>query len=355
VIILKPLDVDIRHGFERLLATWWGQNWPDSNQQEIVRWRYHHRSDTHLTWVACDGEDCVAMLNSRLSLHLLDGDPVMVRETADWFCLPQYRAQLLGLRLLRKMQECGDPILVIGGSKTNRSLLTKMHWNILPPARNYILPVTLRGFAANILRIAWPPHEALARLMSPKLPYRTPRPQPRPSGASVCRAVPLRADDWSDIENTLSRGLAAQFEQEHWRWLNTMPDWFAVPRGLLFYSGSRITGVSLSQLEPAAAGLDARILHVQSAHRDESLLRWIFAQTAAALAECGAQFIRCRASTPEKSDALEAVGFQFVQEVPCFWWSRRGMPVPVTADLGYLRGDDALPLPALRGRKLAAR
>jgi len=29
--------------------------------------------------------------------------------------------------------------------------------------------------------------------------------------------------------------------------------------------------------------------------------------------------------------------------------------VPAAADLGYLRGDDALPLPALRGRRLSRR
>jgi hypothetical protein len=152
-ITLRRLGADYRDSFERLLARWWGQNWPDGLQQELVRWRYHQRPEGHLTWVACDGNECVAMLDSRLSQHCLDGVPLMVRETADWYCLPEYRTQMLGLRLMRKMQEYGDPILVINGSQANRTLLSRLHWNQLPVARNYILPVTLRGLAANLLRL----------------------------------------------------------------------------------------------------------------------------------------------------------------------------------------------------------
>jgi hypothetical protein len=96
--------------------------------------------------------------------------------------------------------------------------------------------------------------------------------------------------------------------------------------------------------------LDAHILHVQPAYQNARLLAWMVAETAAVLAARGADFVRCRVSTPEKIAAVEAVGFRFVQKVSCFWWSKAGQPVPAVADLGFLRGDDALPLPALRGR-----
>ena len=294
------------------------------------------------------------MLDSRLSPHLLDGVPVMVRETADWFCLPQYRTQMLGLRLLRKMQACGDPMLVIGGSVTNRDLLAKLHWRKLSPARNYILPATMRGLLANLLRVAWPPHEALARLVPHTLPYRPHRRRPSP-GVDGVRCVYLGPDRWFDLASQRVSGLAAELGQQHWAWLNAMPRGFAQPLGLLFLVRNDVLGVSLSQIEPAAAGLDARILHVQVAHRDDRLLARIFAETAAELIAQGADFIRCRVSAPAKIAAAEVSGFRFVQEVPCFWWSTPGMPVPAAADLGYLRGDDALPLPALRGRRLSRR
>ncbi|HSZ93296.1 MAG TPA: GNAT family N-acetyltransferase [Acetobacteraceae bacterium] len=351
-ITLRRLGADYRDSFERLLARWWGQNWPDGLQQELVRWRYHQRPEGHLTWVACDGNECVAMLDSRLSQHCLDGVPLMVRETADWYCLPEYRTQMLGLRLMRKMQEYGDPILVINGSQANRTLLSRLHWNQLPVARNYILPVTLRGLAANLLRLWWPRHEALAAAVWHRLPYRPPRRQPPLSGGSTCRVIPLQADQWFELESAPASGLAARFDQAHWQWLNAMPKSFARPLGLLFEADGSTVGMSLSQLEPAASGLDAHILHVQPAYQNARLLAWMVAETAAVLATRGADFVRCRVSTPEKIDAVEAVGFRFVQEVPCFWWSKAGQPVPGVADLGFLRGDDALPLPALRGRQV---
>ena len=133
-----------------------------------------------------------------------------------------------------------------------------------------------------------------------------------------------------------------------------MPVGLAQPVGLLFRKHDRILGVSLSQIEPAAAGLDARIMHVQSASANDRLLAWMFAETAVALVARGADFIRCRVSTPDKIVAVEAAGFIFSQSSPCFWWSRPDLPAPVMADVGYMRGDDGLPLPALRGRRLAA-
>jgi hypothetical protein len=354
MITLRRLDTDTCPSFDRLLAILWEQNWPDSVQQGIVRWRYRERPSGHLTWLACDGDECVAMMDSRVSPHALDGHTVMVRETADWFCLPEYRQQLLGLRLLRQMQASGEPILVIGGSDANRSLLSRLHWKLLPPVCNYILPVTLRGLAANLLRQTVPPHEARARLMWRRLPCRPPRRLPPPSAGAACEVVPLQPDEWFDLENPRSSGLTALLERAHWQWLNAMPPDFARPLALLFRQGTRIIGVSLSQLEPAAAGLDARILHVQPAREDAGLLAWMFAETAAALVARGAEFIRCRVSTPEKTAAIEAVGFKFSQMAPCFWWSKPSLAAPAAADVGYLRGDDALPLLALRGRRLAA-
>jgi hypothetical protein len=353
MITLRRLNADLRDSFERLLARWWGQNWPDSFQQTLVGWRYHQRPAGHVTWVACDDNECVAMLDSRLSQYRLDGVPLMVRETADWYCRPEYRTQMLGLRLMRRMQEYGDPILVINGSQANRTLLARMHWNMLPTARNYILPVTLRGLAANLLRLWWPPHEALAAAVWRRLPYRPPRRQPALPGSVTCRAVPLQTDQWFALESAPVPGLAPQLEQMHWQWLHAMPRSFARPLGLLFQADGRTVGVSASQLEPSASGLDAHILHVQPAYQDARLLRWMVAETAAVLAARGADFIRCRIATPEKRAAVEAAGFRFVQEVPCFWWSKAGQPAPAVADVGFLRGDDALPLPALRGRRLA--
>ena len=63
----------------------------------------------------------------------------MVRETCDWFCLPEYRAFGVGLHLMRRMMAKPEPILVIGGTTYTRDLLPRLKWTRLPDVGNYLL------------------------------------------------------------------------------------------------------------------------------------------------------------------------------------------------------------------------
>src|SRR6478672_10662270 len=94
------LEGAIRPAFERLLAQVWGQTWSEDLARTLVRWRYDDRTPAGETWLAMDGEKCVAMVDSFLRPYLLDGRPILLRETCDWFCLPRYRPLGVGIRLM---------------------------------------------------------------------------------------------------------------------------------------------------------------------------------------------------------------------------------------------------------------
>jgi hypothetical protein len=347
---MRPLTSDLYASFCRLLSEAWEHDCSADVMQKIVRWRYQDRPSGHVTWLACVEDKCVAMLDSTVRPYLLHGQRIMVRETADWYCQAEYRQFGLGLRVLRQLKKYPEPVLVVGGSEMTRQILPRLGWDILPQMRSYVLAVTARGLAANVLRQRWPAREPLAGLISRRLPFRSPRRVPPPPGKSEVRL--LGHEEWCDTPADTSGALIGLLEREHWTWLAGMPPEFAKPFCLVFRLDGAVVGLALAQLEPSATGFDGRIVHLQAAYSDIPLLTWIISSTAQLLVERGAEFIRCFVSTPQKCAAIKSVGFLFSQALPCHWWSRPGVAVPGAIDLDYLRGDDAQPLGAMRGRKL---
>ena len=108
----KVLDPSLRVPFELLLKQTWQQNWFGPLAEQIVDWRYFDRPPGSLTWVAMEDDACVGMIDSMVRPYLLDGQRIMVRETADWYCAPAYRKFGVGLWLLRKLQIYPEPVFM---------------------------------------------------------------------------------------------------------------------------------------------------------------------------------------------------------------------------------------------------
>jgi hypothetical protein len=349
-IVLRPLTADLYDSFARLLSEVWAHDCSGEVMREILEWRYRGRPSGHVTWLACVEDECVAMLDSMVHPYLLHGQRIMVRETADWYCQEKYRRFGLGLRVLRQLKKYPEPVLVVGGSEMTRQILPKLGWDILPEMHSYVLAVTARGLASTMLRKKWPAREPLARLIYRRLPLRTPHRIPPPPGKSEVQV--FGREEWCDAPADTSGALIGLLEREHWTWLAGMPPEFARPFCLVFRLDGAVVGLALAQLEPTATGLDGRIVHLQAARSDIPLLAWMISTAAQALVQRGAEFLRCFVSTPEKRAAVQSVGFVYSQFLPCYWWNRPGVAVPDKIDIDYLRGDDAQPLAAMRGRKL---
>src|SRR5690242_632906 len=113
-----PLDADNRAAFELLLRETWSQNrWHPTLARQVVQWRYTDRPDrdTAVTWLAMDGDRCVAMIDCMTRRYLLDGKLIQVRETADWYATQEARRSAAGLTVLMQLLRRSEPIVVLGG------------------------------------------------------------------------------------------------------------------------------------------------------------------------------------------------------------------------------------------------
>ncbi|MGG5818513.1 GNAT family N-acetyltransferase [Falsiroseomonas sp. HW251] len=346
---LRPLDASAYPAFEALLAEAWARNWDAGLQRDLAAWRYRARQDDGGTWLAFDGDRCVALLDSFVRPWLLDGRPVTLRETCDWYCAPSHRPAGLGIALMRRMMQQSEPMLSIGGTAATLSLLPRLRWAALPPMRAFVLPVKARGLAGGLLRRRWPAQEGLARAIPGFLPLRPPRAAAPPGDAA-------RIEPWDPAEEApvpQAPGLVQLLSRPAHEWLCRVPATLARPVALLFRLGGVAVGASFSLLAPAVAGQEATIVRLQIAEASQAIVDWVVAETALALASLGAGLIRCLAGAPATVAALERAGFLAATPRPVFWWSRDLAP-PSALDAGFLRADDAVPLDALRGRRLAA-
>lgn len=336
---LAPLDTTTQNAFEAFQHEVWQPTWDADLEKQIMHWRFCERPLGD-TWLAFDNERCIAALDSVLRPYLYNGQRIVVRETANWFCLEPYRPSGIGISLLRKMMQGSEPILVVGATETTQKILPRLRWQAAVPARHYVFAVKLRGFVAAALRAKRPSHEAFARIIPhirlPR-PHRILPPQPYLGGVqeladnASCPVIPIMRD-----------GLVQVIENVQWQWLASMPQRLGQIIGLVFRLNGREVGFTVSQIEPAESGVAARILHTQIIDSDQSWMNWMMSETTQFLIEFGVEFIRCRTCVGPISTALDTIGFRLRHVLPSFWWSRH-MPPPISLEVGYLRGDEAIP------------
>ena len=142
----------------------WKRDWSEPLAESYVAWRYGARGNGD-TIVACDNGRCVGILDSFVRPYWIGGREEAVRETCDWFCLPEYRALGVGLHLMRRMMAKPEPILVVGGTDTTQNLLPRLKWARLPDVGNFILGVSARTVAGLVAHSQWPAGVKLARLV----------------------------------------------------------------------------------------------------------------------------------------------------------------------------------------------
>ena len=338
-ISFQSLDGGNRHAVRQVLFECWRESSPDALTDEHLAdyfdWRYGERGRND-TIVALHGERCVAALDSFIRRYWVGGKQIAVRETCDWYCLPQYRKFGIGLQLMRRMMAKPEPMLVINGSSFTVDLLPKLRWARLGDVENFLLPVSVRAVAGLATQRWWRAADALASTL-PDVRLR-PRALPPPiAGLSVER----RVDGGVEVAANAAYACAPCPDAATLDWFARAPSVVGECFALHFFAARTLAAVAACRIGESAFGRKARIVHVHATRPD--IVDWVLSETIQHLIRQAVGVILCRTSCPFLGMALKRFNFFRRRRSHVYWWDPAGQPVPAgPTNFSSLRGDDAL-------------
>lgn len=331
-------EVDPAQVRELLVRKSWKRDWSEELAERYVAWRYGERADGD-TLVACDNGRCVGILDSFIRPYWIADRQEIVRETCDWFCLPEYRALGVGLHLMRRMMAKPEPILVIGGTEHTQNLLPRLKWTRLPDVGNFILGVSARTVAGLVTHSRWQAGVGLARLVPP-IPLV--RRLPHVASPSADSQVRVRVSgEAGPISRPAPYALAPTLDAAFLDWLARAPDVLGQFLVLSFLCDGEPVGTSISRLQELPSfGTTAQIVHVHAARFE--IVDWMVNATVHELIGRGVGAVSCRTSCPATAGALSALGFWRRKPSPAYGWGADKLPSSEPLHLTTLQADDAL-------------
>ncbi len=340
-IRIERLTVEHLAAVRRLRQSQSTKAWPKELSDEFFRWRYLGR-EQYETLLAMDGNHCVAMLDSSFHAYRFGDSIIRIREPSEWLCLPAYRPQGLGLRLMRTFMKEPEPMFAMVGTWMTQDILPLMGWQKLPDTINYSLPLTSGALADSLLGLLRMPvgklRTRLAHTISLPIWHRRSN---APSGDSLV-SEHRSGDSLPLVEPSRDYALACLSSSWEPAWLDKAPADMGKFIWLVGYSGGVPVGLTISRLFRRNGVAEAILLHVQASHRSPALYGWLVAESARLLARRGAAKVVCRASCPTFSNALKSLGFVERSRTPAFWWNRGGTELAGPLHLTMWRADECI-------------
>lgn len=316
-------------------------DWPEQLSDDFYRWRYLDRGE-YETLLAFDGDRCVAMLDSSFHMYRYDNSIVRIREPSEWFCLPEYRAQGVGLRLMRMFMQEAEPMFAMAGTWMTQDILPLLGWQMLPDAINYSLPLT-SGTLVNAMfgRLRVPDGRVRTRVSHAiSMPVWRSRAKP-PLADMVLAEYPV-GQPLPILEPASDYALACM--AGHWEpaWLQKAPSDMGEFLWLVGRSADEPIGLAVGRIYERNGVSEANLLHTQTDRCSRELYRWLVSEACSVLAKRGATKVSCRASCPEFSSALKDVGFVERSRTPSFLWHKERGPYDGNMHLTMWRADEAI-------------
>ncbi len=340
-IELLPLTSDRLTELETLLLPVWQRRWDRLQSERIFRWRFLERPEGE-GLIAYDNGRAVGFIDSFFRQYRTRAGLIRVREPADWYCHPSYRP-LLSIRLIRKLMQSGEALLVVGGNPNTRNVLPKLGYKALPDVASYMLPTGTGAFAKVLAGTVRFPLHRVPRFLIRPLSVRTlwGGRAHRSSLEFGMRQVQGPPPMPEASTNGGSYGLAPVFPTEEHDWFRNAPGrmgefmWFE-------FETAHAKGLSFVRLYQDGPFRAARILHIEASRPSVLLYDSILRGTIGALLPYRPQWITARFTSPMARQAIQSAGFKGVGAYKAFWWHRDIPPPEGPLHLSWTTSDEGL-------------
>src|SRR5262245_3241981 len=201
-----------------LVARFSAQVWPRPRSEAYLRWRDRAHPHHH-AYLALRGGECLAMVSAFRRPYRMGEREVTVSDSFDWFSLPELRRAGLGVRVMQRMMQDPEPVIVTGGSDDTRDLLPRMRFAIPATVQRYGLLLGAERAADALARRA-PIPRALGRVaFTLARPLLAPRVLAAPPGGRVETPAALDAETLALAPRPGGRGSAPVWTPEYAAWL----------------------------------------------------------------------------------------------------------------------------------------
>jgi hypothetical protein len=320
--------------------------WPERVQSDaFLRWRYDECPVLRGYLALRDGE-CLAMVTALARPYRVGGVTREVRESFDWYCLPRYRGSGLGVRVLRRLMEDPEPVVVIGGSADTRELLPKLGFQVPDALVPYTLPLG-PGRLSEVLaeRAKIPPLLTRAGFALLR-PLVAPRRRPRSDGARAL-AVSGLGPEIEALYRAGRYGVVPEWRVPMLRWFGAGFPGIGQVVSLYFVRGEALLGFSLLRIHPTPSGSAAQLVDLFAPQPDVELFRWMVSETACVAAGFAADVLTAFSTSPELGLALRRNRFRRGEALPIHWYDRAQQALPAPLFFGGQWGDIPLrPFPS---------
>ena len=343
------VDVTAEHlpAVRQLLLHYWERDWPAEIADRFLRWRLFERPDWNAV-AAFDGDRCVAFIDSFVRPYTVGGERTRVRETGEWFCLPEYRP-LVSMRVLQSLMKKPEPIIATTNSEVTSAVLPRLKWQVVCEQQQCVFAIGVGTAVKGLTNRLKMKLNTLPSFTGVLLPFRFRKPKRLPAPDQPASVNKIEAvEDLPDIRPPADAfSLCALADRDEARWFGEAPSSEGRFFWLQFTLKGEIVGLSLSRIFREGPYQAARLLHLQSNRHDPDLYAWMASETSHHLAASGVHWIEARSTCPMIVNAFETIGYMKGKSFPVYWWPGNHEDLDGGIFVNGMRGEEALmPYPA---------
>lgn len=338
------VDVTPEHlpAVRQLLLHYWERDWPVDVADSFLRWRLFDRP--HWDAVAAfDGDRCVAFIDSFIRPYNVGGEQMRVRETGEWFCMPEYRP-MTSLRVLQSLMKKPEPIIATTYSEVTASVLPRLKWQVVCDQQQYVFPVGIGVAVKGLTNRLKMRLSTLPAITGTLLPFRFRKPRCLPAPEQPATVTEINSpNDLPDIQPPKDAfSLCALADRDEAHWFSTAPSGEGKFIWLAFSLKGETIGLSLSRIFREGPYQAARLLHLQSNQHDADIYAWMASETSSHLTASGVHWIEARSTSPMIISAFEAMGYMKGKSFPVYWWPGKHQDLDSNILVNGMRGEEAL-------------
>jgi hypothetical protein len=339
IVAFRPEHLDV-------VARFSAKVWARPRSAAYLRWRYLEHPDHH-AYLVLRGDECLALVSAFRRPYQVGERRLRISDSFDWFCLPELRRSGLGVRVMQRMMQDPEPVIVTGGSADTRDLLPRMRFSVPATVKRYALLLDAERTADALARRTRLPRALGRAVHALGRPFLAPRVRGAPPGARVETPETLDEATLALDPRPGGRGSAPVWTPPYLAWLRAGAPAFGRYLPLCFRIGEALAGWALLRVYDGARGREAALLDVRAKEPSAALYAWLVSEAAVFAARLGPGLLSAGTSCPLVEAGLRANRFRPIGDGPIHYWAKDGAPLEAPVVFGQHWGDETLvPYPA---------